>query len=156
MTPEILQLRERLIDARRNLVELTDLAAPIHDELDARIKILTQLHRDANAELLNALDQAALEVINADGDLREATVSTYKRIKGEKQLAPGVSVRVSTQLKYDEAAAVEWAEKNAPILILKVIDKKSFESLPAAPKLEFVESEEIVTAVISKNLAEAK
>jgi len=151
MTPEILQLREQLVSARKDVVTFSTLADPLQADLEAQIKALKEAHRTANAEVFNELESATQRLLDTEENIRLAMVETYKRY-GEKQLAPGLSVRVNVKLRYGVPDAVKWAEVNAPFMIEKTVNRQIFESLPSTPTLDFVAVEEAVTAVISKNL----
>jgi hypothetical protein len=155
MTPQILQLREQLIDARKDVATFSELADPLYADLENQIQAVKDAHRQANAEIYDNLDSAASRLIKVEEEIRIAMVSVFESC-GEKQLAPGLSIRVNSKLQYDIASAVRWAETNAPVLIEKTINKAAFESLPSTPDLEFVRTETTPIAVISKNLAEAK
>lgn len=59
--------------------------------------------------------------------IRETAISLYRET-GEKKLHPAVQIKTYTGILYDEDKAIEWAEKNAPIMLKTVLDSKQFES----------------------------
>lgn len=79
--------------------------------------------------------------------LRSSAIKHYAET-GTKSLDEHLGVRVNTKLVYKVEDAVEWAEKNAPVMIVKGIDKKPFEAIASDKHLDFVKVEEKVTAVI--------
>lgn len=105
-----------------------------------------------NAELIQDLADAINAVTHCDQQLRDITVLHFNET-GEKRLDADCSVRVSTKFQYDNGKAVTWAETNAPVLIVKTVDKKAFESMPMIADLEFVEKVETPTAVIAKEFS---
>jgi hypothetical protein len=69
---------------------------------------------------------------------------------GDKNPAPGVSIRLNKRLQYDEASATSWAFRNA--LSCLTLNKKAFEEAAQAKDLPFVEVVTDPTVAISTNL----
>lgn len=86
---------------------------------------------------------------DADARARELALAEYA-VDGNKSVAEGVSIRVTRKMVYDEAAALAWCATNAPVLILRALDKKGFEKL--APT-EVVTVQEVPQVAISTVLA---
>lgn len=57
-------------------------------------------------------------------------------------------IRENTKYVYENDDAVQWADKNAPVMIRRTVDKKMFESFPGIGDLNFVKRESTFTAVI--------
>lgn len=130
--------------------ELSSLAADLRErqkELADKIANLESEFRTENAELLETIDLTTASSKTYEDFLRSAAIEHFNQT-GEKSLDENLSVRVNTKLEYQMPIAVEWAEQNAPIMIVKAVDKKAFESLPSVLDLEFVRPIETVTAVI--------
>lgn len=70
---------------------------------------------------------------------------------GAKKLAPGLGVRVSQILFYDQEQAFAWAQNHKLALQL---DKKAFEKIAKADPPEFVFFEEKITPTIASDLSE--
>ena len=83
-----------------------------------------------------------------DACIRSLAVEEYNKT-GSKSPAPGIGIRVTKRLEYDEDVALEWARTNAPVLVVESLDKKGFEKLAPA---EIVTVEECPTATIAKEL----
>lgn len=71
---------------------------------------------------------------------------------GIKQLTGGLGIRVSTTLDYDEAVALEWAERNMPVIVKKVLNKVPFNKYAKAEDLDFVNKEEKVSVTFPKEI----
>lgn len=122
---------------------LTELREP----LDKQILALETEFKEKNADLYNSIEHWESTLDQANMALREAALAHYTST-GEKTLDENLSVRVAVKYVYEQDKAVEWAEKNAPIMIVKSVDKKAFESLPKVDDLEFVYKTETPTSVI--------
>lgn len=46
---------------------------------------------------------------------------------GNKQLVPGVGIRITRSFEINETSALEWAEKYMPVAIQRTIDRKAIE-----------------------------
>lgn len=100
-----------------------------------------------NAEVLTEYAEIEKAFSVKDGELRAAVIEAYAANPESKTVAPGLSVRVSSSLKYDPAHALAWAKAHDMALTL---DKKAFEKIASVQKLEFVEQVETVSAVIAR------
>lgn len=99
----------------------------------------------ANAELLAECADVEQAYTAKDKEVRAAIVEAYLANPESKTVAPGLSVRVNTSLKYDVAKALEWAKEHQLALAL---DKKAFEAIAKAQPMDFVETIEMPSAVI--------
>jgi len=124
-----------------------ELYADRRKPIDESIANLEQAFREANAELLDVLDEARTNQADAEQELRQIAVEHYE-VTGVKSLDDNLGVRVNTKFQYSVKDAVKWAETNAPVMITKSVDKKAFESLPTVADLDFVTKEESVSAVL--------
>lgn len=129
--------------------------APLQEELDRQTHELVQQWQEEHGDLIAEYDRAAAAAAAAEERLRRAVVEEYvrRRAQGDdaKQLGDGLRIRVTSKLRYDEGAAVAWADVNAPFLIKRAIDAKQFESIVKnlAERPAFVEIEESVAAVLA-------
>jgi len=121
-------------------------------ELKGQRDALLEGWNEANQELLDALTQAGADVAEAEAKLRELAIQVYAETK-EKNVAPGVGIRVMTKMEYDTKAAMEWAVKHSLALVL---DKKAFEAIAKTTPLDFVVSIEEPTATIAAVLDRIK
>lgn len=127
--------------------EIRTRRAPIQEQID---QLWAEFHRN-NSELIDTLATATETETLLDLELRQRAINFYNNT-GEKKLDKHISVRVTNKLQYTDHAAVEWAEKNAPVMIVRSIDRKAFESLPNVGDLEFVNTDPSIVAVIAKDL----
>lgn len=101
-----------------------------------------------NKSLLDEATQTAQLVTEAEDTLRILALQAYT-VTGNKQPAPGVSVRVLTKLEYNPKEALKWAMSHQIALSL---DKKSFEGFAKATPLDFVTIREEPQATIASDL----
>ena len=99
----------------------------------------------ANAELLAEHDAMIDKSGEVETQLRTAVIEAYQANPSSKTVAPGLSVRINTGLKYDPAKALDWAKSHSLALAL---DKKAFEAIAKAQPIDFVETVETPSAVI--------
>lgn len=151
MDDRIETLKQYLADCRKFVAKTAEVYDRARIDLDLRLDLVQEQWKSENAALISeyASDRKCLEI--ADSNLRAALIERYNTTQ-EKKYDNNLSVRISSKFQYENADAVEWAEKNAPILVIKSVDKKAFESLPQIEKLEFVYRHDTVTAVIAKEL----
>jgi len=119
----------------------------LEEDLAVKIAELRAQHVAAHQDSYDSLATATEKFVEINHELRERMVDHYVKT-GEKVIDENLSVRVTTKLEYANSEAVEWAEVNAPIMIVKSVDKKAFESLPRVKDLEFVRVEETPVSVI--------
>jgi hypothetical protein len=146
-------IKQFLLTARENAQHTAQILNERRQPLNEQIMALNVRFDEDNAELLDQLSAAEAETTKWDEQLRRLAVYHYEET-GEKKLDADCSVRVTTKFQYDAGDAVAWAEKNAPVMIVKSVDKKAFESLPQIGDLEFVKTVETPTAVIAKEFTE--
>lgn len=146
-------LKSLIIQNRSEANQAAEALAPKRQAVDEAIAALEKQYEDENFNLLLLKKEAEESAASYDAQLRQMAVDYFKET-GEKRLDADCSVRVNTKYDYDNTAAVAWAEINAPVLIIKTVDKKAFESLPSTPDLAFVEKIETVTAVIAKEFTD--
>lgn len=105
-----------------------------------------------HAGLLKDLADNVLTLAEAEAKLRESTLTAYQET-GEKQPAPGVSVKMFQTLDYDPQRAYRWACEHKIALSL---DKKAFESFAKTSftPLDFVAINEEARAQIASDLSE--
>lgn len=123
---------EREYDARRN-------------KLAEEIKRLSAEWEEQNAELVSVYTEQHEALIRSEHNLRGLVIMAFGE-SGEKQVAPGISVRVNKSLKYDPNTALDWARTHQFALAL---DKKAFEKIASVQPPDFVETVETVSAVIA-------
>lgn len=142
-TPDLSALTARVIERRRYETELGDMIA------EARMAWESE-----NADLIARFSQVSQERAAAETELRSAAVAAFEAT-GSKKPAPGLGIRVTTVLDYDEPAALHWAHRHG--LALK-LDIPAFEKLAKATESEslwFVQIRTVPTATIAANLDSA-
>ncbi len=73
----------------------------------------------------------ASEIGQAERRVHELTLDAFRET-GDKAPAPGVAVKLYRRIRYDAAAALQWAKINMPILVREVLDAKAFERAASA------------------------
>lgn len=147
----VTHLKQQYIDAKFHRAEFQEPYESVVKRCEAEKAGIDAKYAEQNAELFGEYDAAKLNETMAENTLREALKSWHDET-GEKTFDEDLSVRVNASLSYDSDRAVAWAEKNAPFLIEKTVDKKQFEIIALAKDLDFVTVEKKVTAVVSKKL----
>lgn len=148
-------LKRLIIQNRTEAAKAAEVLSEKRKTIDDAIAALEKQYADENFNLLLQQGEADEAAADYDRQLREMVVQHFTET-GEKRMDGDCSVRVNTKFQYDNTTAVAWAERNAPVLIVKTVDKKSFESLPQTRDLAFVEIIETATAVIAKEFTEVK
>lgn len=148
------------------VVNTQALASALHTEREATVEIeselawaqlaLEQTPEWQEVQRLKArLSEQRTLVALREGALREAALTAY-RLTGDKNPAPGVSIKLFTKLDYIASAALQWCKVHASALVKEVLDTKSFEkiaeSLPGAPVEVSEEPRVYVAADLSKVL----
>lgn len=129
------------LEACRNTV------AKKQEALKAAIADLTAKWDEENAADVKAYENAKAAFDTTEMNLRAEAVEYYRET-GNKTFNENVGVQVRKSLEYEMAKAVKWAEVNAPIMIVKSVDKKPFETLAETQDLDFVKKIEKVSAVL--------
>ena len=100
-------------------------------------------------ESFEALASAKAHCSEAEQTLRELILQAYRET-GNKAPAPGVGIRIITNLIYDATKALEWAKQHG--LALK-LDTSAFEKIAKVDKPDFVEMAEEPQATIATDLS---
>lgn len=141
------QLKSDYINAVTAVKEAGELLEPVEHELADIVRIITEQHRNKYAEIYDIAASTAERLESSEKILRDAVIRHYKET-GEKTIDENLSVRVNSRLEYENDEAVEWAEKNAPVMIYRTVDKKAFESYSQVTDLPFVKKIDTPSAVI--------
>lgn len=133
--------------AQEQLANVTQRYDTARALLDEQIKALTVQWEANNAELLAERADIADVAAETETKLRADIVNAYLANPSSKTVAPGLSVRVNTSLKYDPDSALEWATTHKLALAL---DRKAFETFAKANPagFDFVKTIETPSAVI--------
>ena len=107
---------------------------------------------EANQSLLDNERIAKDACQEAELKLRELAVQLYAE-NGEKVVAPGVGIRVMTELDYNGGEAMNWAMEHK--LALK-LDASAFEKIAKTNNLPFVTISEKPSATIATKLAKVE
>lgn len=136
---------KRVLEMRRAFDEIEREYDARRDKLAEEIKRLSAEWEEANAELVSVYTEQHEALGRSETDLRTLVVRAFEE-SGQKQVAPGLSVRVNKSLKYDPNTALDWARTHQFALAL---DKKAFEKIASVQPPDFVETVETVSAVIA-------
>lgn len=139
--------------------------APMLTALQDRLRRLAEVRRDYAQAKTNLVEaQKAFEANHAstiamvatlgtkleaeDAAVREIAAAHYRATQ-EKQPTPGVTVKVTTVLQYDEVLALGWARENGAALKL---DRAGFDQIAKALPLPFVTRSEAPAVSIARDL----
>ena len=139
-TDVMLDLVRRVAEARREAATTNEAVKAARAAWEETYADLLALQRD---------EKQAVE--RAEAELRALAVATYETTRN-KAPAPGVAIRVSTQLVYDEAHALTWARETGLALIPESVDRRALEKIAKATPLPFVSYEEEASATLAKDL----
>lgn len=103
----------------------------------------------ANSDAFREMNSAKVELDAAESLLRDAAVAKYK-FDGEKNVAPGIGIRLTKVFSYDTDEALGWAMKHGLALSL---DKRVFETIAKNTPIACVEIAEKPTATIATDLS---
>ena len=105
---------------------------------------------EANQHILDLESDAKSACQEAEVQLRELALTVYAETQ-DKQVAPGIGIRVKQVLSYEPKEAMDWAVKHT--LALK-LDVSSFEKMAKMNNLPFVTIADEPTATIATELKE--
>ena len=101
-----------------------------------------------NKTIIDVLEATKTVCAEREVTLREMALQTYASTQ-DKQVAPGIGIRVRTVLNYESKDAMEWAVKHE--LALK-LDPSAFEKIAKTSNLSFVTITEEPQATIAAEL----
>ena len=104
-----------------------------------------------HAALLREHKERQLQVQEQELRLRDMAVLEFSQT-GDRKPAPGVSIRMATEIRYDDEAAFAWAKQSGMCLTL---DAKAFDAIARHNPLPFVTREDVPTATIARDLSAA-
>ena len=119
----------------------------LQGDFDMKLALFHEETQELHAEM-----EAARQTIAAlETELREAAVGIFTET-GEKQVAPGIGIRETTEASFDSGKALEWARANASYMLQ--LNTKAFVSFAkeAKPPPEFVTITHPATATIARDL----
>ncbi len=114
------------------------------------IRELKVVWENYNKVILEEAAKQKEELASSEATLRELALVAF-RVTGEKQVAPGIGIRVRQVLDYEPKEAMAWAVDHK--LALK-LDVSNFEKIAKTSKLLFVKITEEPTATIATELQE--
>lgn len=140
-----------LVEMYKSQKEYLDHCRKVVDEKQQNLKetiaSLTAQWEEENAAEVKAYENAKASFETTEMNLRAEAVEFYQTT-GVKTFNENVGVQVRVSYDYPIDEAVKWAETNAPVMIIKTVDKKAFETLAADKDLGFVKKVEKVSAVL--------
>ena len=120
------------------------------EELSAILADRRRQFEESVTELADFVSEAKIAVSRAEESLRQAGLAHYYENPTAKKLPFGCGVRVVSGLKYEPAAAYDWALEHKMALAL---DKKAFEAIAKAQPLPFVAEVQTVTVTLPADTA---
>ena len=118
-----------------------------HSHLQSRAEATAKFAAD-NALLITLTANAVKNLEQEETTLRQMTLAAYAQT-GNKTPSPGVSVRETVQLLYEERDALGWAKEHNLALQL---DRKAFEKIAKADTLDCVKYLTVPQATIATDL----
>ena len=118
--------------------------------VDAEIAEYRATWEQNMADLFTEKEMLGVGITDLEADIKAERVEDYD---GEdKSKLFGVSIRETTVLDYDKAAALDWAQERGLALQL---DKRLFEKLAkTGPTIACVRKSQLITATIATDLSE--
>ena len=104
--------------------------------------------QEENEKLINDIKQVSDELFVDKENIKVVAIEDFKK-NGVKQLLGGLSIRVGTELEYDEFVALVWAKEHSMCLKL---DSKAFENIAKVEDIDFVSKLEKVTVCFPKEI----
>lgn len=132
----------------REQVQALAAARMAYDQASAEVKRANEAFERDHAELLATLEEARTTMVVEERRLRDLTVEAFE-LTGDVKPAPGVSIRMVTELDYEEATALAWAKEHNMALAL---DRKGFDAIAKTNPLPFVTVRKVPQATIAKEL----
>jgi len=119
------------------------------DDLKVELAEKKQEFEEQNSELIEKIEKTTLDL---NGCIDQVKVSAMEEFRetGEKKLLGGIGIRILTSLKYDEQAAIDWADAKMPVALKTILDKKQFETYAKSTDLDFVKKVESICVTIPK------
>ncbi len=114
------------------------------EKLNARKKTAYEKYMADNNDIFSELEKLAGQLTQAETEIKELALNEYSET-GEKKLKFGVGIRIMKQLLYEEAEALAWAKEHSMALSL---DKKAFDKIARADKMDFVQIKEVPQATL--------
>ena len=139
------------------MAEVKELKEQINAVVEARAVLKEVLEKrmaefqkwqEANEQLYTNEAQAKIDCREAEDQLRELALGTFAKT-GDKAVAPGVGIRMMTQLAYEVKDAFTWALEHK--LALEV-NRLAFEKIAKMSNLPFVTITEEPSATIATEL----
>jgi len=127
------------------VAEARNEAARYHEMHRAALAVWEEEH----AALIDDRGKAVERLRDAENWLREMTRAAYAET-GNRTPAPGVGIRMVTELYYEKEKAFAWAREHDMALWL---DVRAFEKIAKASPIEFVEIREQPQATIAQDLS---
>lgn len=128
------------------LTEIAGIREVVKDNKETKAKMYDEFEMSHSGftELMktNQESQATLEE-----ELRILALEEFERTK-EKKMYGGVGIRMSPTIEYDPTKALDLAKERNMALLPTQLDKKAFEKIAKATKIDFVTIGEIPRATI--------
>lgn len=150
LTEKIGKLKVNFLSHKVNKELTAKAVEPLNEDLAASIQTLTDTFKAKHAEEYSQAADYAEKLTKTEADLRAALVEYYELTK-EKTFDENLSVKVTTTYDVDKEKAIEWAEKNMPVAIGKVVNTAAIDAIIALHKthaLDFVHETDKPSAVI--------
>lgn len=144
---DLQQLYDQFKQAKAALDDVAERYEVKASEFEEKKDRLMAEWEQSNAELIKERAEAIRATEMAETALRDAIREAYAANPASKTVAPGLSVRITTNLVYDKKQAFEWAKEHGLALAL---DTKAFEKIASVQPLDFVTTKETVNTVIGK------
>ncbi len=128
---------------KEQILKLKDLREK-KEQLSAQKRSAYGKYLQENGALFFDIDTVAEQIGIIEDEIKELALMEYKET-GEKKLKFGVGIRILKKLEYEEAEALTWAKEHSMALSL---DKRYFDKIARANKIDFVKINEIPQATI--------
>ena len=120
--------------------------------LAAQLSELRKKFEEENAELIQEVKGGAADLVLAEERLKHLATNAYDADPTNKKVAPGVTIKMFTQLGYEHSRALNWALEHKMALSL---DVKAFEAIAKSTEMDFVIVMQVPKATIATDLSKA-
>ena len=128
---------------KEQILRLKDLREK-REQLSAQKKAAYDKYMLDHESLFSEIERLKENLTKTEAEIKELALNEYSET-GEKQLKFGVGIRILKQLQYEEDEAFAWAKEHSMALSL---DKRAFDKLARADKMDFVSINEIPQATL--------
>ena len=120
-------------------------------DLESAWRYRQQAFADSNVDIVKQIGGLKLEVRDGETMLKTMAMARHEET-GEIQLAPGVKIRRTVKVEYEDSDAIAWAREHDEALPCLKLDRSKFNPLAKGLNLPFVKKEAVSQVTLAKDL----